>query len=122
MSAVLKDTAELFREPGETYLSPTRFAEALGLDLSALADALHVHRNTMRLHPESPRTQEALREYNRVFLALLELKRDVADAAFHMKNTPVRVLGQRTLFEAVRDGHAEKAMRYLQSLSGGQNG
>lgn len=114
--------AELFREPGQTYLSPAKFAATLELDLSVLANALGVHRNTMRLHPESPRTQERMRDYNRVFLGLVNLKPDVRDAAFHMKNTPVRVLGQRTLFEAVKDGDTEKVLRYLQSISGGQNG
>jgi len=123
VSAVMQqETTELFREPGQTYLSPTRFATTLELDLSVLANALGVHRNTMRLHPESPRTQERMRDYNRVFLALVSLKSDVRDAAFHMKNTPVRVLGQRTLFEAVKDGDTEKALRFLQSISGGQNG
>ncbi len=124
MSAVMQETTELFREPGQTYLSPARFAAALELDLSVLASALGVHRNTMRLHPESQRTQERMRDYNRVFLALASLKPDVRDAAFHMhmKNTPIGMLGQRTLFEAVQDGDTEKAMRYLQSISGGQNG
>ena len=122
MSAVLQDDTELFREPGQTFLSPVRFATTLELDLSVLADALGVHRNTMRLHPESPRTQQRLLDYNRVFQALLGMKPEVHDAAFHMKNTPIRVLGQRTLFEAVRDGDTAKALRYLQSVSGGQNG
>lgn len=121
MSAVMQETTELFREPGKTYLSPSRFAATLELDLSVMANALGVHRNTMRLHPESNRTQERMRDYNRVFMALVSLKPDVRDAAYHMKNTPIRVLGQRTLFEAVKDGDTEKAMRYLQSISGGQN-
>jgi hypothetical protein len=122
MSAVLQESTELFREPGQTYLSPARFATTLELDLSVLANALGVHRNTMRLHPESPRTQERMRDYNRVFLALMSLKPDVRDAAFHMKNTPIRVLGQRTLFETVKDGDTEKAMRYLVSISSGESG
>jgi hypothetical protein len=122
MAAVLQEATELFGEPGRTYLSPARFATTLELDLSVLANALGVHRNTMRLHPENPRTQERMRDYNRVFLALMNLKPDVRDAAFHMKNTPIRVLGQRTLFKAVKDGNTEKAMCYLQSISGGQNG
>lgn len=122
MSAVLQDSTELFREPGQTYLSPARFASTLDLDLASMAAALGVHRNTMRLHPDSPRTQERMRDYNRVFMALVAIKPDVRDAAFHMKNTPIRVLGQRTLFETVQNGDTGKALRYLQSISGGQNG
>jgi len=116
------EVTEIFREPGTTHLSSARFAAALELDLSALADALGVHRNTMRLHPDSARTQERMRDYNRVFLALYGLRSDLRDAAYHMKNTPVRVLGQRTLFEAVKDGDTGKALRYLEAISAGQNG
>ncbi len=122
MSAVLQDSCEIFREPGKTYLSPSKFATVMDLDLGVVADALGVHRNTMRLHPESQRTQERLGDFNKVYLALLELQSDTKRAAFHMKNTPIRVLGQRTLFEAVKDGDAEKALRYLLTISGGQNG
>lgn len=122
MSALLQDSTELFREPGTTRLSPNRVAKTLALDLSALADAIGVHRNTLRLHPDSAKTQEGLRELNRVFLALLEVKADELQTSFHMMNTPIRVLGQRTLFEAVRDGDVDKALRYIQTISGGQNG
>lgn len=83
-----QSVAEIFRELGKTYLSPSRFTAVLELDLSVLANALGVHRNTMRLYPESPRTQERMRDYNRVFVALFNLKSDARDATFHMKNTP----------------------------------
>lgn len=118
----MQESTELFREPGKTYLSPVRFAETMELDLAVMANALGVHRNTMRLHPDSQRTQERMRDYNRVFLALVGFKPNLQDAAFHMKNTPIRVLGHRTLFDTVKEGDTEKAMRYLQSISGGQNG
>jgi hypothetical protein len=115
-------TAELFGEPGQTYLSPARFAATLEVDLQTLANALGVHANTMRWHPENARTQERLRDYAGIFASLTELNSDLKSAAFHMKNTPVRVLGHRTLFEAVKDGDTEKAIRYLDSISTGQNG
>ncbi|ALN90171.1 hypothetical protein LG3211_1195 [Lysobacter gummosus] len=39
-----------------------------------------------------------------------------------MKNTPIRVLSHRTLFEAVKDNDSQEALRYLQTISGGQSG
>jgi hypothetical protein len=117
----VRTTAELFREPGKTYLSPTRFASTLEVDLPTLANALGVHVNTMRLHPASARTQDRLRDYARVFTSLVSVNSDLKSTAFHMKNTPIRVLGHRTLFEAVRDGDTAKAMRYLDTISFGQN-
>jgi len=122
MAAGRHEATEVFREPGTTHLSPRIFAQVMELDLSELAEALGVHRNTMRLHPYGSRTQERLREYNRVFQSLAHDKAEIVDVVFHMKNTPIRVLGGRSLFEAIRDGDTEKALRYLQTVSGGQNG
>lgn len=122
MSAVMNERAELFQEPGEAALSPRRMAEAFRLEMGELSAALGVHRNTLRLSPTNQRAQERMRAFNRVFYALLEVKPDVTQAAFHMRNTPIRVLGHRTLFEAVKDGDEAKALRYLQTISGGQNG
>src|SRR5690606_20073859 len=42
--------------------------------------------------------------------------------ALTMRVTPIRELGNQTLEQAVLAGEAEKALRYLQSISGGQNG
>lgn len=39
-----------------------------------------------------------------------------------MKTIPIRELGNRTLEEVVLSGDAEKALRYLQLISYGQNG
>ena len=122
MSAVMQEPTEQFREPGTTTLSPNLFAEKLQLDLNDLAATIGVHRNTMRLHPESAKTQEGLRGLMKVFIELLHVKGDPTLVAFHLKNTPVRVLGGRTLLETVRDGDLEKALRYIQSISSGQNG
>lgn len=39
-----------------------------------------------------------------------------------MTATRIDVLDHRTLFDTVRDGDAGKALRYLQTISTGQNG
>lgn len=40
----------------------------------------------------------------------------------HVRTTPIRVLGGRTIAEALKDGDAIKVLRYLRTISGGQNG
>ena len=60
--------------------------------------------------------------YRRVLEALRELRPDDPDVALTMRHTPIRVLNNRTLEEVVRAGDADKALRYLQSISAGQNG
>lgn len=122
MSTALQKAAELFREPGSVVLSPLRVAETLHLELGELAMALGVHRNTLLLSPDNTRVQERLSAFERVFLALIELTPDVTQAALQMRNMPIRTLGRRTLFEAVMTGEEAMALRYLQSISGGQNG
>lgn len=122
MSTGLGNHCEIFRESGATYLSPARVGKVMELDLGVLADALGVDRNTIRLHPQNQRIQDRLLQFNKVFLALLHVQQDPVKAAFHLKSTPIRVLGQRTLLEAVKDGDEDKALRYLHTISDGQNG
>ena len=111
-------SADLFQEPGQAHLSPGRFADVLGLDLDTLARALGVHGSTLRHHPESPRTQERLRDFVKVFRAMGHLGTNVTDVAFHMKNSPIPAFEYRTLFEVVGAGKVDDALRYLESMSG----
>ena len=57
-----------------------------------------------------------------VVRALLDLQGDPEKVAEHMKQTRIRVLGNRTIEQALSDGDAGKVLRYLQTISGGQNG
>lgn len=122
MIPALLPNYEIFRELGKSFLSPEKFTAVLNIDNKTLASTLGVHRNTIREHPDGRKTQDRLIALNRVFLALLEQTQDVKAAAFHMKHTPIRVLGDRTLLEAVKSRQEEKAIRYLQTISTGQNG
>ncbi|WP_448482213.1 DNA-binding protein [Pseudoxanthomonas mexicana] len=106
-------------------LSPQVIAGKLHFTLDELAATIRVsiHRNTLRLHPEVASVQTGLGEWKRV-LDLLEwiIPNDGPRLAFHARNTPMRVLEGRTIVEAVTAGQADKAARYLQTLSAGANG
>lgn len=112
----------LFREPGQEILSPALLAASLEVSAGQLAAALGVHPNVVQHHPQDPTVQRRLGELAEVFGRLLELRSDPVSAAFHMKNTPIPILNHRTLFEAVAKHDSERAVRYLQSISGGQSG
>ena len=99
-----------------------RVAKTLGITELELALALGVHLNVLLLHPGDSRVQRGLNTFADVFARLLDIRPDPIAAAFHMKNVPIRVLGHRTLFEAMKDNDFERALRYLQTISGGQNG
>lgn len=60
--------------------------------------------------------------YRQVLEALQDLRPGDRDVTLRMRATPIRVLGSRTLEEAVLAGDGEKALRYLQTISAGQNG
>lgn len=60
--------------------------------------------------------------YRQVLEALQQLRPNDKSVALTMRVTPIRELGNQTLEQAVLAGEAEKALRYLQSISGGQNG
>ena len=66
--------------------------------------------------------QQRRMDYERVYLAVASIVEQGRDVEHAMSDKPVRTLGNRTLVEAIRAGDAEKALRYLQSISNGANG
>lgn len=115
-------TQQLFRDPDEQIWSPALFEKVLGISESEMALALGVPKKVMRFQPGDEVVQKKLDLFAEVFDQLLALNRDTTTAAFHLNNTPIRVLNYRTLFEVLRDSDSEKALRYLQSISAGQSG
>ena len=67
----------------------------------------------------SSRNQE---QADAVVRAHMEIQSDPEKVAEHVKETRIRVLGDRTIEEALSDGDVGKVLRYLQTISGGQNG
>lgn len=122
MTHLIQTSKHLFCAPGQEVWSPALFVEVLGISDAEIASALGVHESFMRLHPSDAIVQKKLGSFAEVFDQLLTLRPDATTAVFHMKNTPIRVLNHRTLFEVVRDNEPEKALRYLQSVSAGQSG
>lgn len=122
MAHLIQTSKQLFCAPGQEVWSPALFIEVLGISDAEIASALGVHESFMRFHPSDAIVQKKLGSLAEVFDQLLTLRPDATTAAFHMKNTPIRVLNHRTLFEVVRDNEPEKALRYLQSICAGQSG
>lgn len=98
-------------------MCPASFARALRISEAALAEVLGVELDTLQRRSRDPQVQERLKPFVSVHKQLLMLQSDAGLAADHMKATPIRHLGHRTLLEVVRGGEAAKAMRYLQTLS-----
>lgn len=116
------DLSESLREPGTADLSPTAVADVLGLQQQDLAKLAGVHRNTLRLHPDSPQVQAMLRNLARVLTAMTQIQPDVVTAVYHIKNTPIPAFDYRTLFEVIVVGRVEDALKYIRSVSSGAAG
>jgi len=59
--------------------------------------------------------------YRQVLGSLQELRPHDSNLAVLMKTIPVRELSDRTLQESVLAGDSDKALLYLQAISGGHN-
>jgi len=119
MTAVFADVLESTREPGTSRFSASGVADILGLKQQDLAELAGVHRNTLRIHPESPRLQSALRDLMRVLSAAAAAQPDPQRAIFLFKNEPIPVFRHKTLFQLVQEGRTEDVIGYLESISAG---
>jgi hypothetical protein len=110
---------EDFREPGTSRYSATNIARSLDLQQQELADLAKVHRNTVRIHPESPKLQSTLRDLIRLLSAAQAVQPDLKRAVFLIKNEPVPAFGHKTLLQLVEAGRTEDAIDYLESIACG---
>lgn len=109
------------QEPRTPYISPKRVAQALGIQLSRLAEIAGVHRNTLA-NPASERLQDRLRDMVRVIMAASELTDDLDQAIYWFRNEPIVTLKRRTAAELVAAGHVDAVMAHLSELADGANG
>jgi hypothetical protein len=119
MSALASDILESVREPGTARFSPANFARLLDLQQQDLAALAHVHRNTIRTHPESPKLQEAMRVLARVLSAAMQIQPDASRAIYLIKNEPVAAFQHKTLLHLVQENRADDAVAYLESIASG---
>jgi len=115
---------EFLREPdlGAPVLSPKRFSEVLHIDIQALAEQAHVHRNTITRAPASRAVQEFLREALRVIKAATDLNGDLRKALFWYRNEPLSTFGYKTAERLVTEGRTDDLLRYIVSIEAGAAG
>jgi len=119
LQALAIGALEAFRQPGEAHLSPSRFREFFALGISELERVLGAPHWLLRTEPKTPRIQLRLLAFLRLYAALIGLGLDPIRAGYHMRNTPINTFRHRTLFEVVRNGQAEDALGYLNSIRSG---
>jgi hypothetical protein len=105
--------------PDQTFLSPRKVAQALNLQLSELAIAAGVHRNTLAARPQSPRVQAFLRDTLRVLNAAKEVFAQTELPIAWLLNEPLSAFRHKTAFELIAAGRTEAVLEYLNSFSAG---
>lgn len=118
-SETLMDT---LRAPGGSAISIEKLAQMLGMQVQAFAEAAGVHRDTLRLNPETDAVQAFARNVVRVIQAAIDLGNDRQTAIYHVKSSPIRSFDNKTALELVEAGRADDVVGYLQSLSAGYVG
>ena len=125
MVAILSPHLEALQLDDRISLSPKKMAKLLDMSIGDLADAALVHRNTMRMHPESTELQNFLREIFRVFVSAEGITRDRSKAALWLRYQPIEEFEGRTAFEVLasdREHRGERArdlLNYLASIESG---
>jgi len=106
---------------GETAiaLSPSRFADLLGIDAQTLAENAGVHRNTIEHAPGSAKLQRFLRESVRVLSAATDFHGNVENALLWFVTTPLQPFAYKTANTLVSEGRTDAVLAYLASLNTG---
>ena len=103
-------------------ISPKRFGLVFRVDMQTLAAQAHVHRNTIRLAPDTETIQSHLRESVRVMRAAADISGSIEKAIYWFKNHPLPTFDYKTPQELVSEKRTGALVKYLQSLQAGFTG
>lgn len=103
-------------------ISPKRFGLVFRVDMQTLAAQARVHRNTVRLAPDTETIQSHLRDSVRVMRAAADISGSIERAIYWFKNHPLATFDYKTAQELVSEKRADALIKYLQSLQAGYTG
>ncbi len=103
-------------------ISPKRFGLVFRLDMQTLAAQARVHRNTVRLAPDTETIQSYLRDSVRVMRAAVDISGSIEQAIYWFKNYPLPIFDYKTPQTLVSEKRTEALIKYIQSLQAGYIG
>lgn len=103
-------------------ISPKRFGLVFKVDMQTLAAQARVHRNTVRLAPDTETIQSHLRDSVRVMRAAADISGSIEKAIYWFKNHPLPTFDYKTPQELVSEKRTEALIKYIQSLQAGYAG
>ncbi len=103
-------------------ISPKRFGLVFRLDMQTLAAQARVHRNTVRLAPDTEAIQSHLRESVRVTRAAADISGSIEKAIYWFKNHPLPTFDYKTPQDLVSEKRTDTLIKYIQSHQAGYTG
>ena len=103
-------------------ISPKRYGLVFRVDMQTLAAQAHVHRNTVRLAPDTDAIQSHLRESIRVMRAAADISGSIEKALYWYKNHPLPIFDYKTPQDLVSEKRTDALVKYIQSLRAGYIG
>ena len=103
-------------------ISPKRYGLVFRVDMQTLAAQAHVHRNTVRLAPDTEAIQSHLRESIRVMRAAADISGSIEKALYWYKNHPLPIFDYKTPQDLVSEKRTDALVKYIQSLRAGYIG
>jgi len=105
---------------GDTpFLSASRVAEQLGVNLGELAALIGVARNTLAARTGLRKVDAALSPVVRILAMAAEMAGDGPRAALWFKHQPIPGWAGKTAFDLVRERKADKVLAYLEAVRSG---
>ncbi|MGJ7558536.1 DUF2384 domain-containing protein [Variovorax sp. RB3P1] len=105
---------------GRQTLSPAKFIEMMGMDITSFAGNAHVHRSTVIRAPATECIQLHIRTSVRVLAAVTAvLDGDLQAAIFWYRNEPLAPFVYKTAETLVVEGRAADVLHLLESFQAG---
>jgi hypothetical protein len=116
--AAFELAATKFGDEPLPFLSARRVAEALGVNLSELAELAGVARNTLAAGT-GRKADAALSPIVRILAMAGEMAGGEQRAAIWFKHQPIPGWAGKTAYDLVREGKADKVLVYLEAVRSG---
>ncbi|WP_454905028.1 DUF2384 domain-containing protein [Variovorax gossypii] len=105
---------------GRQILSPAKFIEMMGIDLTSFASNAHVHRSTVIRAPATECVQRHIRTSLRVLAAVTAVSDGNLQAAiFWYRNEPLAPFVYKTAATLVVEGRATDVLHLLEAFQAG---
>lgn len=119
MAVALDIPVSRFGEERTPFLSASRVAELLGVNLTELAGLIGVARNTLAAKAGARKVDAAFSPVVRILSMAGEMAGNEQRAAIWFKHQPIPGWAGKTAYDLVREGKADKVLAYLEAVRSG---